>query len=400
MMVSSFPSFSQDKELREVERLVKNEKYTEGYTALQNLFPIIEQFSDEQKVWFYYLQSKIHSESAVESDENKNFTTIVNAFEQIEKLEKNNKVTRFVKTTANAKNRLLSKIVNAAIDDTTNQDWEKASQNYFNAYQLSKTDTLFLYHAANQALKADDKKTAIKHYKDLVKLNYKGKTTLYTAVNRSNGTVVSFGNDQRRRDQQVRNLLYDQPEEIVLESYQPIIYKNLALLLVNQNNYSEGEQYLIKAFELNPNDYDLLISLFYVYMDTNRRFRFEDYMRQGVKKFVENPSLYYNIGAVYFNLGIKDKAKEYFEKTLQLDKNNYHANHALGNLLLEKDKDISTQINNLSNNKADRQKKQQLLNEKAENYKQIIVYFEKALLNSKEDTKELKQLIKDIKELI
>lgn len=400
MIFMSFPSFSQDRELREIDKLIRNKKYNEGVIALEKLLPEVEQFTDEQKVWFYLLQAKIHSESNVNIDENKNFEILVSAFEKIEKLEKNNKVTRFVRNTYDAKNRILSKLINAAIDETTNEDWQRASYNYYQAYQLSKTDTLFLYQAANQSLKANDKKTAIGYYKELVKLNFKGKTSIYTAVDTSNGKTVAFGSDQKRRDQQVKNLLYDQPNEIKLDSYQPVIYKNLALLLVNQNNYSEGEQYLIKAFELNPNDYDLLISLFYLYMDTNRRYRFEDYLQQSLKKFPENTSLYYNIGAVYFNLGMKEKAKEYFEKSLEIDSNYSKTNEAMANLLLEKDKEITNVINGLTNNRADRQKKEQLLKEKKDNYKQVLAYLEKSLTKTGKNNQEIQFLIEELKTAI
>src|SRR5690606_41124999 len=58
-----------------------------------------------------------------------------------------------------------------------------------------------------------------------------------------------FGNDKKMRDLLVRQGTHIQPKTVTEPSQRGEILKNLSLILMNKENYSEAEQYITKRSE-------------------------------------------------------------------------------------------------------------------------------------------------------
>lgn len=400
MILVSFPSFSQDLSLKDIDRMVKRNQYEESLLHLKKQKKFYNDFSDEQKSFYHLLLAQSSVNKYYQDILQDTFRNIaIESINKVHELEIKNKVSKYSREAQYLKNDLLAHLVNKAITETNTASYSQAAKTFYQAYQLSKTDTVFLYQSAGLALNAKDLDFALENYKKLVELNYEGKNKIYVATNTVTGSIDSFGNDEKSRDAAVKSGVYENPQTIEEKSKKADIYKNLATILINQSNYSQGEAYIVKAYELNPKDLDLTIALFYMYMDTNRLFKFQEYKDKALQHFPENPQLYYNIGVVYFNLGYPQWAKEYFDQGKKLAPRDYYLNKALGSLLLDEDAKITKQLNSLPDNRANKSKKDQLYEQKKNNYKEILSYFEIASQENPSDDG-LKNIIKELKTYI
>lgn len=397
MIVLSFPSFSQEYNLKDIERMIKKDQYEDALLYLSNYKKDYDNLSDEQKTLYHLLLAQSSVTKYYQQIEKDTFRNIaIQSINAVEELEIKNKVSKYSREAQVIKNELLAHLVNKAITETKTNAYSQASRTYQQAYILSKKDTIFLYQSAGLALNGKDEAFAIERYKELIDLRYDGRSKSYVATNKVTGGIDSFGIDEKSRDHAVKSGVYEHPQTIEERSKRADIYKNLATILINQNNFSQGEAYAIKAYELNPKDLDLVITLFNMYMQTNRLFKFQEYKYKALVTFPDNPQLFYNIGVVYFNLGYGALAKENFEKGLSLSPKDYHINKALGSLLLDEDAKITKQLNQLSDTKANKSKRQLLDEQKKKNYQEIIKYFEIAYSQNTNDDG-LKKIIQELK---
>lgn len=400
MVLVSFPSFSQNSSLKDIERLVRKNQFETARQELKQYVASWDELSDEQKTYYHLLNSQVSVIEYYNATEIDSFLTIsIENLNKVEELEVKNKVSKYSKEAQLIKNDLLAHLVNKAIVESNGNAYTQAAKTFLNAYQLSKRDTVFLYQSAGMALNGKDNAFAVDRYKELIGLNYNGKDKVFVATNVFSNTVESFGKDEKIRDQAIKSGVYSNPQTIEENSKKPSIYKNLASILIHQNNFSQGEFYALKAQELNPKDLDLYMMLFHLYMKTDRLFRFQEFKEKALKEFPNTTQLYYNLGVVYYNLGYYDLAKENFELGLKIDPLDYNINKAIGSLLLENDYKITKELNALTDNRSNRQKRKELTERKKMNYETILNHFEVALeKNSADDN--LKKIIQDLKSYI
>jgi len=267
------------------------------------------------------------------------------------------------------------------------------------AYNLNATDTVYLYYAASDAVNAKDFDYAESKFKDLIKLKYDGESQTYVATSQATGKVESFGFDRKARDLAVKNGSHTQPETLFNKSAKTSIYNNLTHILLNKENYSEGESYALKAYELDKDNINNLLNVLYLYYDTNRIYKYREYAAEGIQRFPENETLLYNLAVINMRNNQNEQATNYLNKILLLNKNNFDALKALGNLELQKDADITNKINALPNTIASDKKRNELMQEKRLIYTTTLDYYKKAkAVNAKDES--LNELIIQIQDFL
>ena len=70
---------------------------------------------------------------------------------------------------------------------------------------------------------------------------------------------------------------------------QPRILYNLALLENSQGNKAVAEEYLLKALEKEPDNYDFLYAICTFYLENRQNKKAELYARQLIAKYPDNP---------------------------------------------------------------------------------------------------------------
>ena len=380
-------SFAQKEDLKALEKAIKRNNIEEATMLITKIAPLIEKADEVEKASFLYhkaLNELNLSKNNIEPTKNKE-----NAIESINKLlalETETKSKKYTTEILPVKNELLANIVNEAIQNNKANKLQQSSRLFNQAYQLSKTDTVYLFYAASDAVNAKDFDFAESKYKELVKLKYEGKMNTYVATSQISGNIESFGIDKKARDLAVKHGSHTKPETVVTNSVKPEIYNNLSQILINKENYSEGEQYALKAYEIDSNNVNSLMNVLYLYYNTNRLYKYLEYAKKGLDKFPKNETLLYNLGVIEFGNGNNDGATTYFNQILEINPKNFEALKGLGNIALQKDADITTKINNLPNTNSANKQRTALMNDKKKTYQEALNFYSKAKeVNSKDD---------------
>lgn len=391
----SLSATAQKAELKEASKLVDKKNFSEARVALEKVEPQLSSATDEQKAEYYFLTAQTALNLAATQDQEKNVIKAVQAFKKIAEIEKASKNNKYSAKAEPITNALMATIVNEAVADNSKGKFKEASRKFDLGHQLSPKDTVYLFYAASTAINANDYDFAESKYKELVNLNYDGKTVYYTAVEKVNGAVQSFGNDKKMRDLLVRQGSHVQPQTVTEPSQRGEILKNLSLILMNKENYSEAEQYITKAYNANPNDNDVLMSLLNLYSQTNRNDKFVEIANTALAKNPNNALLNYNLGIISSNENKDDIAKNYFKKAIQIDPKFENAYLGLANLTLKKDTEITNEMNNTGTSNAGQQKFKALKQQKIGIYKEALDFLNQAKsVNSQNES--INSLIEEI----
>ncbi len=399
-LITCSSSFAQKNELKELEKLVKRNNTTETTVLLSTIEKMLPQATDDQKAAYYFFKAKNEINLANNGvDFNENRSKAIASINQLIKFENDTKSKKYTTEVTQLKNTLLAELVDEAIDNNRNKDYKKSSRLFEQAYNLNNIDTVYLYNAANDAVNAKDYDFAETKFKELIKLKYDGKSQTYVATSQTTGKVESFGADKKARDLAVKNGSHTQPETIFNKSAKPNIYTNLTHILLNKENYSEGESYALKAYELDKDNINNLLNVLYLYYDTNRIYKYREYAAEGIQRFPENETLLYNLAIVHIKNNENEQAVNYLNRILKLNKNNFDALKTLGNLELQKDADITNKINALPNTTASNKKRNDLMQEKKLVYTTTLDYYLKAKsINDKDES--LNELIVQIQDFL
>lgn len=365
---------AQKSELKEAEKLVDKKNYVEAKAALDKVELVLGAATDDQKAQYYFLTGQTALELANIEDQEKNISKAIASFKKVTEIEKASKSNKYTAKAEPITNVLLSKIINDGVADNTNGNFKQASRKFEQAYQLSPKDTLYLFYAASMATNANDYDFAESKYKELLKLKYDGKSTYYTAVEKASASLQSFGADKKMRDLMVKQGTHVEPKNVEEPSKRAEIIKNLSLILMNKENYSEAEEYILMAYKASPEDNDILMSLLNLYSQTNRNDKFKEVASAALLKNPKNALLNYNLGIITSNENKDEEAKSYFQKALEADPTMENAYLGLANLTLKQDAEITNKMNNAGTSAAGQQKFKALKIQKVEVYKKALSY--------------------------
>lgn len=125
-------------------------------------------------------------------------------------------------------------------------------------------------------------------------------------------------------------------QAIKSKSRQPIQYLELSRIFERNNKPTEARTTLEEGRSAYPDSKEILFKLIEVYSQQRNYAAIVPLAEQAVKLEPENVDLNYLAGFSFENVGNVDKAKQFYERTIQLNDNNYEANLALGLLYLQK----------------------------------------------------------------
>ncbi len=298
------------------------------------------------------------------------------------------------------------KLHQGAIDSYNAKDYSKSSQEFVNAYDIyssklvGKSDTTLLYNAAAVAVSGNDYPSAVKIYTQLLDMNYTGITTVYEGINKETGEKAVFGN-QKDLDMQVKLGLIENDSIYTTKNLQPSMYRSVGSIYLNmgdvleESKKEEKKEYYHKALEVLkegkskfPGDYDLLLTLGNTYLKDGDQQGFVNAMKEAIAQDPTNEVLYYNIGVVSNDLGMKDEAKQAYKKSIEIKPDYTDAYINLAAMILGREKEINEEISALpiKLNKKNRAKLNNLKKEKTSVYKEAITYLEGAYEYDKTNT--------------
>lgn len=375
----SVASIAQKNEIKAAEKALKAGKSNEAITILTGAEYLSVNAPDAEKAQFLFVKGNAHLDLAnknVEAD--KNLSLAAKAYQELLEVEKTSGKVKYSTQAATSIAEIKGKLINSAIEDTkANRDAEGAKKLY-EAYLLEKKDTINLYYAASTYVNAKDYDTALKLYEELKVLNYSGKATYYYAVNKVNNQE-DFFNTAADRDRMVKMGTHEKPRTENVPSKRGEIYKNVALIYVQQGKMDLAKKAVSDARKANPDDTSLILTEANLYLESKDMNTYKKLISEALEKNPNDVDLIFNLGVVSAGAKNYAEAEKFYTKVMELDPKYINAYINMAAMKLDDEKVIIDEMNKLGTS-ADDMKRYNVLKKKREDlFRSTIPYLEKAV---------------------
>ncbi|MBP8156798.1 MAG: tetratricopeptide repeat protein [Flavobacterium sp.] len=375
-LLISVATFAQKDQFKAAEKAQKTGNSQEVLTILQGAESLL--VNDADKAQFFYMKGNaLYDLANKKVEEGKNLSLAAKAYQELLAVEKASGKPKYSSLATATIIQIKGKLINSAIADTKENKAIEGAAKLYEAYLLDKKDTINLYYAASTYVNGKDYVTALNMYGELKNLNYSGKGTSYLAVNKLSGQEDLY-NSAKERDMAVKLGTHEKPKNEEIPSKRGEIYKNIALILVDQGKIEEAKKAISDARKANPEDSSLALAEANLYLQTKD---FETYKKIIAEILEKNPNdtgLVFNLGVISANAKNAVDAEKYYKRAMEIDPNYLNAYINLAALKLEDEKVIIDEMNKLGNSEKD-MKRYNVLKAKRENlFKSAIPYLQKA----------------------
>lgn len=375
-LLISVATFAQKDQLKAAEKAQKGGNSQEVLTILQGAESLLT--TDADKAQFFNLKGNaLYDLADKKVEEGKNLSLAAKAYQDLLAVEKTSGKAKFSSQATAKIITIKGKLINSAIEDTKADKTVDGAKKLYEAYLLDKKDTINLYYAASTYVNGKDYATALNLYEELKALNYSGKGTSYLAMNKLTSQEDLF-NSSKERDLAVKLGTHEKPKTEPIPSKRGEIYKNIALILVDQGKIEEAKKAISDARKANPEDSSLALAEANLYLQTKDFETYKKIIAEILEKSPNDAALVFNLGVISANAKNAVEAEKYYKRVMEIDPNYLNAYINLAALKLEDEKAIIDEMNKLGNSEKD-MKRYNVLKTKRENlFKSAIPYLQKA----------------------
>jgi tetratricopeptide (TPR) repeat protein len=315
----SIAAFAQKKELRTAEKAIKKGLFKEAQAAILPLENMEGNMDSKYEAKYYFIKGAAFGKMDVKK--------AAESYNKLLKVEKESGKSKYTDQATPKLNELIQfvseKAVKAYNDD---KNYEEATKNFYLTYQLSPTDTSFLYNAAISASLSKQLDKSFEYYKKLQEVGYTGIKVQYFATLVASGKEENFGS-KMQRDLMVKT-----------EDY------------INQGKTDEAIVAIKEARKSDPKDLNLLLNEAQLYIKLNQMDKFGALMQEAIELDPTNPTLFFNLGVVTQNEKKIEESIGYYKKAIELDPQYGDAYMNLSVAILSGEKAIVEEMNkNLAN---------------------------------------------------
>jgi len=377
-LLISVIAFAQKDQIKAAEKALKGGNPQEAVTILNGAQSLIPNAVDAEKAHYYFVNGNAHLELANKKvDEGKNLTLAAKSFQDLIAVEKASGKDKYSAQATTSILDIKFKLLNSAIADTKSDKDLEGAQKLYDAYLLDKKDTINLYYAASTYVNAKDYATALKLYEDLKALNYSGKGTSYLAVNKLTSQEDLF-TTVKERDLAVKLGTHEKPKTEAIPSKRGEIYKNIALILVQDNKIEEAKKAVADARKANPDDNTLLLTEANLYLETKDFDTYKKLVAEALEKNPNDADLVFNLGVLSANAKNRADAEKYYKRVIEINPTYTNAYINLAALKLEDEKVIIDEMNKLGTSSKDMKRYEVLKTQREDLFKSTIPYLQKA----------------------
>lgn len=378
-LLISVATFAQKDQIKAAEKALKAGNSQEAITILQGAESLSATAPDNEKAQYFFVKGNAYLDLANKKvEEGKNLSLAAKAYQDLMAVEK---ASGKVKYSAQATTSIIDikyKLITSAIADSKVDKHVEGGKKLYDAYLLDKKDTINLYYSASTYVNGKDYATALKMYEELKTLNYSGKGTSYLAMNKLTGQEDLYAT-AKERDLAVKLGTHEKPKTEAIPSKRGEIYKNIALILVQDGKTEEAKKAISDARKANPEDTSLILTEANLYLETKD---FETYKKLIAEALEKNPNdvdLIFNLGVLSANAKNAVDAEKYYKKVIEINPNYINGYINLAALKLEDEKVIIDEMNKLGTSAKDMKRYEVLKTKREELFKGVIPFLQKAV---------------------
>jgi tetratricopeptide (TPR) repeat protein len=419
-LLISVATFAQKDQIKAAEKALKGGNSQEAVTILQGAEAASATAPDSEKAQYFFVKGNAYLDLANKKvDEGKNLSLAAKAYQDLLAVEKASGKDKYAAQATTSILDIKYKLLNSAIADTKVDKHAEGAQKLYDAYLLDKKDTINLYYAASTYVNGKDYATALKMYYELKTLNYSGKGTSYLAMNKLTSQEDLF-TTAKERDLAVKIGTHEKPKTEPIPSKRGEIYKNIALILVQDGKTEEAKKAITDARKANPEDTSLILTEANLYLETKDFETYKKLVSEALEKNPNDADLVFNLGVLSANakkaaetnatIALTDAAKatkagkvdeakaftktakdatteaeqatieatKYYKRVMEIDPNYVNSYINLSALMLEDEKVIIDEMNSIPPGK--NEKRYEVLKTKREDlFKSVIPYLKKAV---------------------
>jgi tetratricopeptide (TPR) repeat protein len=369
LLVSFTTIYSQKKELRTANKDLEKGNFDKAEISLDAAEVLLSSMDEKQKSEFYLIKSKLLLRGGAAGPEETKLS--VSSFEKVlEPYDIQSKEIHLV--------NLINHLINSGSSFIEKNDYSTASDYFFNAYRISKKDTIYLYYAASSSVNAKDYSKSLVMYEKLQSMGFTGIEKQYYALNNMTNMEEPF-DSKLLRDASVKAKTHTNPSEKNSKSKYPEIIKNMALIYNQMGDSEKALEAMNEARAENPDDLNLILTEANVYYAMGNIDKFKSLLEYATELDPLNPELQYNLGVIASDAGDSVNAKKYYQNAIDLNPKYVSAYINLAVLILSEEESIIEEMNNLGTSAADDRRYNQLRDERNNLYIDAIPYLEEAL---------------------
>jgi tetratricopeptide (TPR) repeat protein len=378
-LLISVATFAQKDQIKAAEKALKGGNPQEAITILNAAESASATAPDTEKAQYFFVKGTAFLELANKKvEEGQNLSLAAKAYQDLLAVEKASGKDKYSSQVATSIINIKYKLMDSAIEDTKTDKHLEGAKKLYDAYLLDKKDTINLYYAASTYVNGKDYATALKMYEELKVLNYSGKGTSYLAMNKLTGQEDLY-NTAKERDLAVKLGTHEKPRKEAIPSKRGEIYKNIALILVQDGKIEEAKKAISDARKANPEDSSLILTEANLYLETKDFDTYKKLVGEALEKNPNDVDLVFNLGVLSANAKNPTDAENYYKKAMEIDPKYINAYINLAALKLENEKVIIDEMNKLGTSAKDMKRYEVLKTKREDLFKSIIPYLQKAV---------------------
>ncbi|MFV7234851.1 MULTISPECIES: tetratricopeptide repeat protein [Flavobacterium] len=377
-LLISVATFAQKDQIKAAEKALKGGNSQEAATILQGAESLITNATDAEKAQFFFVKGNALLDLANKNvDTNTNLSLAAKAYQDLIAVEQTSGKVKYSTQAATSITQIKFKLINSAIADSKIEKHSDSAKKLYDAYLLDKKDTLNLYYAASTYVNAKEYDSALKLYEELKNLNYSGKGTSYFAVNKLSSEEDVFATAQER-DRMVKLGTHEKPRTEAIPSKRGEIYKNMALILVQNGKTEEAKKAIAEARVANPDDTSLILTEANLYLETKDFDTYKKLISEVLEKNPNDADLVFNLGVISTTANNTVEAEKYYKRAIEIKPDYVNAYLNLAILKLDADKKLFEEMNKLGNSEKDNKRYLVLKKQREAVFMDALPYLEKA----------------------
>jgi len=370
---------AQKDKIKAAEKEMNSGNLQDAVIILKSVEYQIYNSNDDDKALFYYVQgSSLLGLADKNIDEGKNLALAAKAFQELIKTESESGKIKYSGQVQGSFKNIKGRLVNSAIKDSKANKYIECGEKLFEAYLLDKKDTINLYYAASAFVSGKDFNSALKHYETLKSINYSGIGTNYYATNKSTQAEDSFLT-ANERDIFVKAGTHEKPRTEKGQSKRGEIYKNIALIYIQNGEIEKAKKAISDARKKNPEDDSLALSEADLYLESKDYDSYKKLVAVILEKNPNDVNLVFNLGVLSEKANNAAQAETFYSKAITIDPEYIKAYINLSVLKLGGLKTINDDMDKLGTSAQDMKKYNALKIKRDAIYKSVIPYLKKAV---------------------